>query len=133
MRCRVNFASPLNFHIECNFWKATGFISEKLMAPQEFEVNSIRKRNSSDRHGHITHIGNNLDRWMMTAEDVMKRIESCGDAFYIVDRKIGKRAYVEVIRGDGSRPPYFRTRIDNEWRDDLLAQRRCDEGCQLIG
>ena len=103
------------------------------MAPQEFEVNSIRKRSLSDRHDHITHIGNNLDRWMMTAEDVMKRIECCGDAFYVVDRTIGKRAYVGVVRGDGSRPPYLRTRINGDWRDDLLAQRRCDEGCQLIG
>jgi predicted metalloprotease len=103
------------------------------MAPQEFEVNSVRKRSLSDRHDHITHIGNNLDRWMMTAEGVMTRIESCGDAFYIVDRKIGKRAYVAVVRGDGSRPPYLRTRINGDWRDDLLAQRRCDEGCQLIG
>lgn len=110
-----------------------GFVSEKVMAPQEFEVNSVRKRSLSDRHDHITHIGNNVDRWMMTAEDTMKRIESCGDAFYIVDRKTGKRAYVAVVRGDGSRPPYLRTRINGDLRNDLLAQRRCDEGCQLIG
>jgi hypothetical protein len=92
----------------------------------EFEVTCIIKPDRLSKHEHITHIGNNTARWMLTRESVIQRIESGREAFYTVDRFSGRRAYVAVVREAG-KTPYLRTHADGRWNGNLLALPMCQD------
>ena len=51
----------------------------------------------------------------------------------VIDRTTGHKVYVCVVRGDGNKAPYLRTRADGKWRDNLLALEECTGTCKLIG
>ncbi len=100
---------------------------------QEYEVTCINKPNRASSHEHITHIGNVAGNWRMAREDAIRRIDSKEDAFYTIDRTTGRKVYIGVVRGDGSKAPYLRTYADNKWNDNLLALAECNGACKLIG
>jgi hypothetical protein len=98
----------------------------------EYRVTCINKPDRFSTHEHITHIGNIGDKWKLTREAAIQRIDSKQDAFYTVDSGTGKRAYVGVVREAG-KVPYLRTHADGKWNDNLLAQAECNGACKLIG
>lgn len=97
---------------------------------QEFHVNCINKANRESRHEHITHIGN-ISGWRLTREVAIERIESKQEAFYTVDARTGKRAYIGVVRESG-KAPYLRSYADGVWNDNLLAQQECSASCRIV-
>ena len=93
----------------------------------------------SDRmssHEHITHIGNitnpPADRWRLTNEVAIQRIEAKEEAYYTVDRATGNRMYIGVV-WEAGKVPYLRTHANGKWNDNLLAQPECDSTCKLVG
>ena len=100
---------------------------------KEYQVTCINKPDRNSRHEHITHIGNTADKWRITRELAIKKIDSKEEAFYTIDSQTGKRAYVGVVRSDGNKPPYLRTHADGKWNDNLLAQDECNAGCRIVG
>lgn len=92
----------------------------------EFQVSCITKPNPENRHEHITHIGGNAGGgWTLSREEVVRRIEGKLEAFYVVDPKTNKRAYVGVVRPSDGRPPFLRTHADGDWNNNLLALPQC--------
>lgn len=98
---------------------------------KEYEVNCVNKPNRSSAHEHITHIGHAVNKWRLTREAAIARIDSKSEAFYTVDKTTGKRAYIGVVREMG-KAPYLRTHADGKWNDNLLAQSECGFDCKLI-
>jgi hypothetical protein len=98
----------------------------------EFEVNCVIKPNRESRHEHITHIGNRNGDWLLTRESAIQRIENKTEAFYTLDLRTQRKAYVGVVREVG-RNPYLRTYADGVWNDNLLAQQECGASCAVIG
>lgn len=99
----------------------------------EFQVTCINKPSRTSAYEHITHIGNIAGNWRMTREVAIARIEAKTEAFYTVDKTTGKKVYIGVVRGDGSKAPYLRTHADGKWNDNLLALDECTGACKLIG
>lgn len=98
----------------------------------EYKVTCVTKPDRFSTHEHITHIGNIDDKWKLTREAAIQRIDSKQDAFYTVDSSTGKRADIGVVRETG-KAPYLRTHADGKWNDNLLAQAECNGACKLIG
>ncbi len=99
----------------------------------EFQVTCINKPNRSSAHEHITHIGNISSGWRITREEAIRRIDSKEAAFYTKSNGTGQKAYVGVVRGDGTKAPYLRTHADGKWNNNLLSLDECDGSCKLIG
>lgn len=97
----------------------------------EYEVTCINKSHHEIRHEYITHIGNTAGAWKITRENAVSMIDSKTHAFYTVDARTAKRAYVGVVREHG-KAPYLRTHADGSWNDNLLAQRECDSSCRIV-
>jgi hypothetical protein len=101
----------------------------------EFEVTCINKRDRMSSHEHITHIGNitnaAVNRWRMTREEAIRRIDAKVAAFYTIDRSTGQKVYVGVVREAG-KSPFLRTYADGKWNDNLLALAECDGTCKLV-
>ena len=97
----------------------------------EYQVTCIRKPNRQSPHEHITHIGNEAGKWMLTRESAIQRIDSKSAQFYTVDTSTGKKAYIGVVREAGKNP-YLRTHADGTWNDNLLALSECSGACQII-
>lgn len=95
-------------------------------------MNCITRLNGNQQHEHITHIGNTIRKWCITVEEVIVRIESNAEAFYVVDPASQKRIYVGVVKERGKRP-YLRTCVDGIWTNDLLAQVECGVSNRVIG
>lgn len=98
----------------------------------EHQVTCIDKPNYQSQHEHITHIGNVTESWRMTREEAIRRIDSQKNRFYTVDSSTGMRAYIEVIRGDGDKLPYLRTRADKKLTDNLLNLSQCSIAFRLV-
>jgi hypothetical protein len=100
---------------------------------KEFEVTCINKPDRFSAHEHITHIGNVAAQWKLSREVAIRKIETKEEAFYTIDRSTGRKVYVGVVRGDGTKAPYLRTYADGKWSDNLLALAECNGTCKLIG
>jgi hypothetical protein len=102
---------------------------------KEYQITCINKPDRMSSHEHITHIGNitnaPADRWRMTREEAIRRIDSKEEAFYTVDKTTGNRMYIGVVREAG-KVPFLRTHADGKWNDNLLAQAECDGTCKLV-
>ncbi|MGY6252396.1 DUF3892 domain-containing protein [Paraburkholderia caledonica] len=98
---------------------------------KEYEVNCVNKPNRNSPHEHITHIGHTANKWRLTRESAISRIESKAEAFYTVDRSTGKRIFIGVVREAG-KAPYLRTHADGKWNDNLLAQGECGSDCKIL-
>jgi hypothetical protein len=99
---------------------------------KEYQVTCVTKPNRFSPHEHITHIGNTADRWIISRELAIQKIDSKLEAFFTVDRFSGRKMYVGVVREAG-KVPYLRTHADGKWNDNLLAQAECNGSCRLIG
>jgi Protein of unknown function (DUF3892) len=101
----------------------------------EHQVTCINKPNRMSSHEHITHIGNitnpPANRWRLTREEAIRRIDAKQEAFYTVDRYSGAKVYIGVVRETG-RNPFLRTYADGKWNDNLLALDECDLTCKII-
>jgi hypothetical protein len=98
---------------------------------KEYQVTCVTKPDRFSTHEHITHIGNIDNKWKITRELAILKIDSKQEAFYTVDRTSGRKMYIGVVREAG-RSPYLRTYADGKWNDNLLAQAECNGSCQLI-
>lgn len=102
----------------------------------DYLVTCINKRDRMSSHEHITHIGNltnsAVDRWRLTREEAIRRIDAKTAGFHTNDRSTGRAMYVGVVREEGKNP-YLRTHADGKWNDNLLAQPECDGTCPIIG
>lgn len=98
---------------------------------REHEVNAATKPHRQSPHEHITHIGNNTLGWCITREAAIQKIDAKTDAFYTVDKTTGKKVYIAVVRGDGTKAPYLRTHADGKWNDNLLALPDCTGSAKL--
>lgn len=99
---------------------------------REFEVNCVSRAHPGASHEHITHVGHDRNQWRLSSEAVMLRIESRTEAFFVLNRKTGERAYIGVVREAGQ-PPYLRVFLDGVWTDKLLTLPECGPGCEAIG
>ena len=103
---------------------------------KEYQVTCINKPHRDSPHEHITHIGNSTNppanRWRLTREAAIVRIDAGQDQFYTVDATTGKKCYIAVVREAGKHP-YLRTHADGKWNDNLLAQPECDSSCPVVG
>lgn len=97
----------------------------------EFQVTCINKPDRMSRHEHITHIGNLANKWRMTREEAIRRIDAKQDSFYTVDRFSGQKMYIGVVREVGKNP-FLRTHADGKWNDNLLALDECDGTCKVV-
>jgi hypothetical protein len=89
------------------------------------QITCITKPNVHSAHEHITHVGN--PSWSMkrlTVEDVIARIKSRTDAFYVQDAR-GNRAYVKVVPPSAGLREHIRTYADNTPTDNLLSLNQC--------
>lgn len=87
-------------------------------------ITCIIKSQPNGGHEHITDAGNSAERWNFTVPQVVQRIESNIDAFYVQDDRTGKRATVGVVRETGKRP-FIRTYADGYFNDNLLSLTFC--------
>ena len=85
-----------------------------------FEINCVARAPGLVGHDAITHIGHNGNDWCLTRGSAMKRVEAGFEAYYILNRQTGVRAYVGVMRAPG-RPPQLRTHVNGAWNDGLLG------------
>ncbi len=100
---------------------------------QEFEVTCINKPDRLSTHEHITHIGNTANRWKLTRESVIWRIENKKEAFYTRNPVTGDKSYVGVVRGDSGKQPYLRCYANRQWNDNLLSLQECGPECEVKG
>lgn len=98
---------------------------------KELEVNCVNKPNRNSSHEHITHIGHTSNKWRLTREAAIARIEAKSEAYYTVDKTTGKRASIGVVREAG-KAPYLKTYADGKWNDNLLAQTECGSECKVF-
>ena len=103
----------------------------RVVEMKELEVNCITKSKHATGHEHITQIGNNANRWRLSHEIAIQRIETKVEAYYTVDAETRKRAYIGVVRLAG-KPPYLRAFGYDGWTDALLAQGECGAACVLV-
>ena len=90
-----------------------------------YQITNVRKPDRSNSHEHITHVGNLSENWIITREEVIHRIVSGRDTFYVVDPIFSwKHADVRVVYPAG-RQPYIRTYADGDWGDNLLSLPPC--------
>ena len=96
----------------------------------EYQVTCINKPHHHSPYEHISHIGNLKDKWRLTREDAIDRIDSKKDRFYTVDNSTGKKCYIEVVREKG-KVPFLRTHENGKPNDNLLAQPECGDDCKI--
>lgn len=102
---------------------------------KEYEVTCINKPDRMSQHEHITHIGNIAGNWRLKRETAIQKIEKKPqeEAFYTLDKSTGKKVYIGVVRGDGTKAPYLRTYADGTWNNNLLSLSECGASCAVIG
>ena len=96
----------------------------------KYHITCINKPEHYNRHEHITHIGNSAEKWRITREEAIKRIDDGTDGFYTIDDTTGKRCEILVVREHG-KDPYLRSHADGKPNDNLLEQDECGEACVL--
>jgi hypothetical protein len=97
---------------------------------REFEVTCVNKPDRLSRHEHITHIGNNANKWRLTREAAIQRIDSKLEAYYTIDPNSGQKVYIGVVREAG-KAPYLKTNADGKWSDNLLALADCSGSAEV--
>ncbi|MGE0093755.1 MAG: DUF3892 domain-containing protein [Alphaproteobacteria bacterium] len=82
-------------------------------------VTCINKKDRSNTHEGITHLGGATWRW--TRQEVIQSIEAGTNTFFTYEDN--KRANIAVV--DGPTGKYVRTHADGKWTDNLLALKEC--------
>lgn len=88
-----------------------------------FRITCINKPNRDSPVEHITHVGGfGTSPWKLPVEDVIRRIESGAEAFFV---HVGLyESDVEVVSPPGRRK-YIKTRPDATKKDNLLSLPEC--------
>jgi thioredoxin reductase len=88
-----------------------------------FRIQCINKPDRNSPVEHITHVGGyGSSQWKLTVEDVIQRIESGAESFYV---HVGLyETDVEVVSPPGRRK-YIKTQPDSSKRDNLLSLPEC--------
>jgi hypothetical protein len=100
---------------------------------QEFQVTCINKPAQSRLHEDITHIGNSANRWRLSKQSIIWRIDNKREAFFAVDPKSGQKSYIGVVRQSGGKEPYIRAYANAQWNDALIALPECGNECEIKG
>ena len=90
----------------------------------DVQVTCITKPNVNSPHEYITHLGNPLNNWIWTREQVIQSIEGKTNTFFVIDPATKKRADIGVVKEVG-RLPYLRTYADGKWNNNLLSLNQC--------
>ena len=89
---------------------------------QSAQIKCINKNPREDRHHAITHVGGfTTERWKITAQDAIGKIERGEWAFYTIAN--GHRADVIVATRLGRK--YLKTTADYDTPDNLLSLPEC--------
>lgn len=89
-----------------------------------YQITCINKPDRNSPVEHITHVGGfGTSQWKLTVEEVIRRIESGQEAFFV---KVGADVS-DVIVVDASlmRRKHIRTKPDSTQRDNLLSLPEC--------
>ena len=98
---------------------------------KEFRVTCVCKAGSGQTVIDITHVGNELDRWLMSSEMVIQHLEVGTAAFYVLDEQTGQRSSLGFAREDGRRP-YLFSHIAGRCNAQLWALNVVAPGCQTF-
>jgi len=85
----------------------------------DYTINAV-ERDRSGGHEAIARIANNTDKWSVSAQAAIVRIEKKLARFFVQDVLSGERAEVGVVREKGQ-GPYLRTFLNGKWSNHLLA------------
>ncbi|HWI12997.1 MAG TPA: DUF3892 domain-containing protein [Burkholderiales bacterium] len=85
----------------------------------DVQVTSISRQRGNDAHEGITHLAG--DSWRWTRQQVAQSIKAGSNTFYTVSN--GHRAEVSIT--SGANGVCLRTRVGDDWTDDLLALPEC--------
>jgi hypothetical protein len=97
----------------------------------ELEVSCITRAIRKGSDDEVAFIGNRSQHWCVSREVAINRVSVRSEAYYMVDRTTGHRAYVGVQRQEG-KPPRLRITSNGTWNDDLWTLARCDGNCKLL-
>jgi len=98
---------------------------------QEFEIDCVSRSQAGSTHEHITHIGNSSGKWRLACTDAAAQITVRASRFYLMDKLSGKPVYIHVMR-DGNKAPILRTRINDEWSDNLITLPECGKEYRTV-
>ena len=88
-----------------------------------FQIRCINKDDRRNVYERITHVGGvGTTRWRLTVEDVIQRIESGAESFY-VNRPQGDTVDVTVATRLGRK--YLKTKADGDEPNNLLSLPEC--------
>ena len=73
---------------------------------KDYRVTCICRAAQGRPPSDITHIGNAMDRWLMSCEAVIQHLELGTAAFYVLDEQTGQRSAIGFARGAGQ-PSYL--------------------------
>ena len=92
-----------------------------------FQITCINKPNRMSPVEHITHVGGyGTSQWKLTAEDVIRRIESRGSDHEDFFVRVGQyEANVFVVDPGAGRRKYIKTERDSTKVDNLLSLPEC--------
>jgi hypothetical protein len=110
-------------------WKKT--LETKLKHMAEYHITCINKPQHDSPHEHITHIGNQKEKWRFTREEAIKMIEGDKKERFYTTAPADKKCYVEVVRPHG-KAPYLRAHADGTPNDNLLKQPECSTDCVIV-
>lgn len=94
------------------------------MAANSFQIKCINKPNRDSRVEHITHVGGfGTEPWKLTVEDVMQRIQSGSESYFV---RVGNaEAKVVVVQATLLQRKHIKTTPDLTQTDNLLSLPEC--------
>lgn len=109
---------------------AVGDVSQKdsvargeITMPNRFQITCINKPDRDSQVEHITHVGGRgTTAWKLTVEEVIRRIESREELFYI---RVGNDESDVIVVSPTGRRKHIRTTPDRTNRDNLLSLPEC--------
>jgi hypothetical protein len=89
-----------------------------------FQISCVNKQPRNDPYHRITHVGGKgATQWKLTVDEVIERIESGKEAFY-VQQSPSHQVEVIVAKSRASNK-YIRTTADRDEPDNLLSLPEC--------
>jgi hypothetical protein len=88
-----------------------------------YQIKCINKPNRQSPVEHITHVGGfGTSQWKLTVEDVIQRIESGNEGFFV---RVGNYEVDVFVVSPAGRRKYIRTERDSTKLDNLLSLPEC--------
>ncbi|MEJ0091319.1 MAG: DUF3892 domain-containing protein [Limisphaerales bacterium] len=98
----------------------------------EYKITCVVRSDAGSGNEHITHIGNQEDKWLLSKEAVIQHIQSNAHQFYTGDAKGSTKSHVSIVK-ELKKPAYLRAHSHNKWNDSLMALPDCGEDCKFLG